>query len=109
MNRCRSEEAKIVGLLHDVVEDSDVTFEFLEAEGFSERVLNALRLLTHVKDVPYEEYVKAITRDLLAVEVKLADLEDNTDIRRLQELDERAVARLRRYLAAHRLLSGSQS
>ena len=106
MARCVTPEGKIVALLHDVVEDTPVTFEELRAEGFAANVLAALELLTHADDVSYEDYIQAIASNPLATEAKLADLEDNSDIRRLQTIDERAVARLRRYLAAHRLLSG---
>ena len=106
MSRCRTPEAKIVGLLHDVVEDTSVTFDNLEAEGFSTAVLDALRLLTHDKAVPYETYIEHIKSNPTATEAKLADLEDNMDIRRLQEVDEKAGARFRRYLAAYRFLTG---
>ena len=94
MMRCRTPEAKIAGLLHDVVEDT-VTFAELEAEGFSSPVLDTLRLHTHDKAVPYEAYVEQVKLNPIATEVKLADLEDNMDIRRLQEVDEKAVARFR--------------
>lgn len=102
MMRCRTPEAKIAGLLHDVVEDTPVTFAELEAEGFSSTVLDALRLLTHDKAVPYESYIEQVKANPIATEVKLADLEDNMDIRRLQELDEKATVRFRKYLAAYR-------
>jgi (p)ppGpp synthase/HD superfamily hydrolase len=104
MMRCTSPDAKIVALLHDVVEDTPVTFEQLEGEGFSAVVLCALRLLTHAKEVPYEDYIQSLICNPIAVEVKVADLEDNMDIRRLQEIDDKATARLRKYLASHRLL-----
>lgn len=105
MARCRSDDARMVALLHDVVEDTSVTFGELEEEGFSETVLAALRLLTHRGDVPYEDYVRAIATNPLATEVKLADLEDNCDLRRLREVDERAVKRLQKYHAAFQLLT----
>jgi len=89
-----------------VVEDTPVTFEELEGEGFSNTVMEALRLLTHDSQVPYEDYIERVKTHPVATEAKLADLEDNMDIRRLQEVDEKAVARFRRYLAAYRLLRG---
>ncbi len=104
MNRCSTPNGRIAALLHDVVEDTAVTIEQLESEGFSSEVLAALRLLTHLPEVPYEDYVEQIMTNRTATEVKIADLEDNSDIRRLQEVDDKAVARLRKYLAAyHRL------
>ena len=108
MSRCRTPDAMIVGLLHDVVEDTAVTFEELEAEGFSRSVLDALRLLTHDKTVPYEAYIKQAKTNPIATEVKLADLEDNMDIRRLQEVDEKAAKRFKKYLAAYRTLADSR-
>lgn len=104
MMRCTSTEAQIVGLLHDVVEDTPVTFEELEGEGFSKTVMEALRLLTHDSQVPYEDYIREIKSNAIATEAKLGDLQDNMDLRRLQEVDEKAVARFKRYLAAYRLL-----
>lgn len=104
MMRCTSTEAQIVGLLHDVVEDTPVTFEELEGEGFSKTVMEALRLLTHDPKVPYEDYIREIKVNHIATEAKLADLQDNMDLRRLQEVDEKAVARFKRYLAAYTTL-----
>lgn len=105
MSRCTSPAAKIVGLLHDVVEDTPVTFDELAAEGFCAEVLDALRLLTHDDAVPYADYIEQVKTHPIATEAKLADLEDNMDIRRLQEVDEKAAGRFKKYLAAHRLLS----
>lgn len=105
MMRCSSPEAKIVGLLHDVVEDTSVTFDELAAESFSDEVLAALRLLTHASEVPYADYIEQVKTNRIATEAKLADLEDNMDIRRLQELDEKATKRFEKYLAAYRFLS----
>ena len=106
MLRCKNPDARIVALLHDVVEDTDVTFEDLKAEGFSDTVLAALKLVTHLPEDSYEDYVRKIAGNPIAVEVKLADLEDNSDIRRLQCLDDKAVARFKKYLRAHRFLTG---
>jgi (p)ppGpp synthase/HD superfamily hydrolase len=107
MMRCATPNAKIVALLHDVVEDTPVTFEQLEKEGFSPEVLSTLRLVTHAPDVPYESYIDTISTDKVATEVKIADLEDNSDIRRLKEVDDRVVARLRKYLSAYHRLTGT--
>lgn len=79
MMRCTSPEAQIVGLLHDVVEDTSVPFEELEYEGFSKNVLDALRLLTHDPQVPYEDYIQQVKTHPVATEAKLADLEDDMD------------------------------
>lgn len=78
-----SEDEVCVALLHDVVEDTDITFEDLEKEGFNNKVIDALKLLTHDDDTPYMEYVKKIKLNDIARKVKLADLKHNTDLTRL--------------------------
>ena len=65
-------------LLHDVVEDTDMTMEQL-AEEFPTEIIDALKLLTHEKDVDYFDYVRAIKKNPVAVKVKLADLDHNSD------------------------------
>ena len=65
-------------LLHDVVEDTNVTMEDLEKE-FPEEVIAVLRLLTHEKDVPYFDYVRNIKSNPVAVKIKLADIAHNSD------------------------------
>lgn len=66
----------IAGLLHDVVEDTDFTFEDLQNAGISPKVVEALKPLTHSKDVPYEEYVQHIAQsgNDIAIKVKYNDL-----------------------------------
>lgn len=71
-------------LLHDVVEDTDVTFEELEQE-FPEEVINALRLLTHKKGTDYYEYIERIGNNPVARAVKLADIEHNSDTSRITD------------------------
>ena len=78
-----SEDEVCAALLHDVVEDTDITFEDLEKEGFNNKVIDALKLLTHDDDTPYMEYIKKIKLNDIARKVKLADLKHNTDLTRL--------------------------
>ena len=70
---------RIVGFLHDVVEDTKYTFEDLIDEGFSEEVIATLRLLTHDKHTPYMEYVENICKsgNMAAIHVKMNDLKHN--------------------------------
>lgn len=82
----------ITALLHDVVEDTDVTFDDLRAEGFPESVLEALRLLTHEEGVPYMEYVAAIKDNPIARAVKLADLRHNMDATRFAGCEQAPTA-----------------
>lgn len=88
-----------VALLHDVVEDTDVTFEDLEKE-FPEEVISVLKLLTHDKDVPYMDYVKVIKENPIARKVKIADVKHNSDETRLDEITPRDIARRQKYKEA---------
>ena len=104
--RGRTENEKIVGILHDVVEDSDWTFDKLAKEGFSETILSALECLTKKsEDEPYEEFIQRVKKNPLAVSVKLNDLEDNMDIRRMEVVQEKDVKRLNKYLKAYKELA----
>ena len=70
-----------VALLHDVVEDTDITLEQL-AKDFPAQVVEAVRLLTHDPDTDYFDYVRAIKGNPIAVKVKLADLAHNMNASR---------------------------
>jgi len=94
-----------VALLHDVVEDTDITFEDLEREGFPESVMAALRLMTHDDAVPYMDYVRGLWENSAAAAVKRADLRHNSDLTRLDFVDEAARERANRYAEAIRILS----
>lgn len=99
------DEASVcVALLHDVVEDSSMTFDALSEEGFGEEIISALRLLTHDKSVPYMDYVADIKKNPLAKKVKLADLSHNSDLTRLDTVGEKDIARVDKYKAARAFL-----
>ena len=74
--------ATCVALLHDLVEDhkDKYDFDYLIKEGFPLEVVNILRLLTHEKEVPYMEYIKSISKNQIAREVKIQDLKHNINI-----------------------------
>ena len=96
---------KIVGVLHDVVEDTDWTFERLAAEGFSSEIIEALQCVTKLsEEEPYGEFIERVKSSRLAVAVKLNDLADNMDIRRLGELTEKDFKRLQKYHRAYKQL-----
>jgi len=82
------EYTTIAALLHDVVEDTDITLDDLRQEGFPAEVLEAIRLLTHGEGVPYMEYVAAIKENPIAKAVKLADLRHNMDQSRFAGSDD---------------------
>jgi (p)ppGpp synthase/HD superfamily hydrolase len=96
-----------VALLHDVVEDTDRSFDDLRSAGISDEVIEALKLLTHDDAVPYMEYVQAIKNsgNQTAIAVKLADLCHNANTWRLVEIDDKARARIEKYKAAITLLT----
>ena len=104
MSRMNTEEERMAAVLHDVVEDTHVTFEDLRAAGIPENVLEAVRLLTHEKETPYEDYVERLKNHPVARRVKLADLQDNSDIRRLKGIEDKDVERLRKYYRAWQIL-----
>lgn len=94
----------IVALLHDVVEDSNYRLEDLKQLGFGEQVLDALTLLTHDDSVPYLEYIAAIRDNPIARTVKLADLEHNSDLSRLDHITPDDCERVRKYRNAQAIL-----
>ena len=98
MFKMNSEDEMIAAVLHDVVEDTAWTFEKLEAEGFNEEVIAAVKLLTHDKKVPYKKYIEAIKTNKIALRVKLADLEDNLDIKRIAHPKFKDYTRIAEYL-----------
>ncbi len=99
-----TEETTIVALLHDVVEDTEFTLEDLRKKGFSEAVCRAVSLMTHADGVEYMDYVAAIKENPIAKAVKLADLKHNSDLTRLDVIDEKALKRREKYLKAIDLL-----
>lgn len=99
-----TEETTVVALLHDVVEDTGYSLADLEDMGFSKSVLDALALLTHDPSVDYMDYVRAIKANPIARTVKLADLRHNSDLTRLDTVDEKALARVEKYQKARILL-----
>ena len=108
MTAGKTTEEKIVGVLHDVVEDTDWTFERLAAEGFSTKVVEALRCVTKLSEnEPYDKFIARVKENPLAVAVKLNDLSDNMDIRRLPYISDKDVKRLKKYLRAYKQLTGT--
>lgn len=100
----QTEETTIVALLHDVVEDTPYTLEDLAKLGFDQPIIDAIALMTHADDVDYMDYVRAIKANPIARAVKLADLRHNSDLSRMDTVDEKTLARRKKYLEALALL-----
>ncbi|OJH34351.1 HD domain-containing protein [Cystobacter ferrugineus] len=100
MARLDTETERMVALLHDVVEDTPYTLERLRELGYSEEVLGALERLTKAEGEDYAAFIERVRPHPLARRVKLADLEDNMDVRRLPAVTAKDAERLARYRAA---------
>ena len=99
-----SEDECVVALLHDVLEDTDITIEDLTRIGITDRQIAALKLLCHDDSVPYLEYVQAIRGDQIARKVKLADLHHNSDLTRLNVITTQDIERVEKYKLAIEIL-----
>ena len=104
MAKMNTDVERSVALLHDVIEDSDITAEDLLAEGIPAEAVEAVRCLTRDEKEDYLDFVALTKRNTLAAKVKRADIEDNIDVLRLRSLTERDLERLQRYHAAWHLL-----
>lgn len=100
----KDENTTIAALLHDVVEDTDTTFEDLRNYGISEDVIEALKLLTHNDNEDYYEYVRKIAYNPIARKVKIKDLEHNMDLTRLNKIEPHDLERLAKYRSCHDFL-----
>lgn len=105
MARVTTPIEKTVAVLHDVVEDTDWTFQDLKREGFSAQIIDALECVSKRPQEPYEQFVKRSAGNSLARRIKLADLEDNMDLRRLPAITAADLTRLKKYRNAWRVLS----
>lgn len=104
MENVNSKEDKIVAILHDIIEDTDITEDYLLKIGLSKRIVDAVVALTRSEDMDYQEYIKNLSSNPLAKEVKLADLEHNMDLKRLPTLEEKDLERNRKYQIAYHYL-----
>lgn len=98
-----TENECIIALLHDVVEDTNVSFKQLE-EVFSKEIIDILKLLTREENIEYDEYIKRIKNNSIACKVKIADLTHNLDKTRLDFVTEVDVKRSEKYKKALQIL-----
>lgn len=103
-NRCSTDDERIVALLHDTIEDTEVTAEYLLMEGFPRNIVDAILSVTRNEDESYEDFIKRSRLNPIGRQVKLHDLEDNMDITRLEQITESDFSRLNKYLKAYKYL-----
>ena len=91
---------KTVAMLHDIIEDTDMTIDGLFKLGFNREVIMAVNLLTKEKGVSLDEYLKAIKSNELARKVKISDLKHNMQIERIPNPTEKDYERVEKYKEA---------
>lgn len=104
-SQVKTEQEKAVALLHDVLEDSDITAADLLAYGLSNEVVTAVQTLTKKKGQSYQDYLEKVKSNNLARVVKLADLKHNSDLSRLKSVSDTDYERVKKYKNAIRYLS----
>lgn len=104
MLKLETDEERQAALLHDVLEDTDVSLQDLQEAGFSSDVLEAVQLLSRLPGESRMQAARRATTSPLALRVKLADNADNLNVKRIPEPDEHDLARLKEYRAVRRFL-----
>lgn len=107
--RCATDEEKMTALLHDTIEDTDVTPEYLLEEGFPETVVEAILSVTKRPGENYEDFVARAKQNPIGRVVKLHDLQDNLDVMRLDEVTAEMAVRFTKYLKAVRFLTSEDA
>lgn len=105
MNNLDDLKAKIVGVLHDILEDTDITRNDLLNYGFSEGIVSAVETLTKSKNQKYMEYIDNIKSNNIARKVKLIDLKHNMDLTRLGEISDEDLKRTMKYFESYNYLN----
>ncbi|OQB12475.1 MAG: GTP pyrophosphokinase [Firmicutes bacterium ADurb.Bin193] len=97
MMNCESESAKICAILHDVIEDTNITFDDLRKDGFTDEIITALECLTKLDSEHYDDFISRVITNEIACLVKLADLADNMDLTRIQNPSAKDEGRIKKY------------
>lgn len=105
MGKMDSMQEKLVALLHDVIEDSTHTSESLSKEGIPQVIIDAIEALTKIKGETYKEFIERVKQNDLAKSVKIADIEDNINVLRLNELSQVDLERVSKYHSAWKELN----
>ena len=104
MAKMKTDLEMSVALLHDVIEDSDISAEQLLVEGIPAEVVEAVQCLSRHENEDYQDFIARTKQNKIAAKVKIADIEDNIDVLRLSSLDQTDLARIKKYHAAWRFL-----
>ncbi len=99
-----NQNERITAVLHDVVEDSDVSLKDLKAEGFSEDILEAINCLSKKTGENYDDFILRISKNDLASAVKIEDIKDNLDVTRIDNLSDEDLTRIKKYHRALKFL-----
>ena len=105
MMKMDDDASRIVAVLHDVLEDTDLTADMLAENGFSQDVIKAIECVTKQKGEDYDKFIDRISTNPLAAKVKLADIADNLNVSRLSNVTEKDRLRFNKYLRAIQKLS----
>lgn len=109
MLKMKTETEKIIAVLHDVIEDSNLTFEDLEKEGFSKEIIESLEYLTKREEEDYLNFINRISSNKTASLIKLADIEDNMNINRIANPIEKDYERIEeKYKPALKILQAKK-
>ncbi len=100
----KDEDTCVVALLHDVIEDTDLTLENLREYGFTEAQIEGVRVMTREEDEDYFEYIRSVKTNPLALAVKLEDLKHNSDVTRIIEMTDKDLQRIEKYKKAMEIL-----
>lgn len=104
MKNVKTIEEKILAVLHDVLEDCNVSREVLIEEGIPEYLVIKLEILCKANDEEYFDYINRVKTDQLTMNVKLADLKDNMNLKRLKCISQDDLKRLEKYKKAKEIL-----
>lgn len=98
------EEAMIVAVLHDLIEDTEWTVEMLLSEGFERPAVEMIKMMTHIDNEPYDDYIARVALNKITRHVKMADLQDNSNIHRMKGIREKDFKRLEKYFRSYAYL-----
>ena len=109
MLSCKGETERICAVLHDVIEDTDITLDDLRKEGFSEEIVTVIDYLSRRENESYNDFIERIMEDETACHVKLADLADNMRLSRIPSPKQKDLKRVKKYKKASKKIKSSLS